>query len=67
MSYSGLTPKQIVTQSTWCHPDWDVDTHIAYLLHEEGVNLEGVQAPGCKSIRETINRWKEEALRTIPR
>jgi hypothetical protein len=56
--FSGLDAHQIVVQSCWCHPDWDTRTHIAYLVYEEGINLEHLRpGPGEAGPLETIARW----------
>ena len=58
--WSGLTAREIVHQSLLCHPDWDIDTHIAYLMHEEGINLEHLAGEGDRGPRETVGRWLAE-------
>lgn len=67
---SGLTAWQIVRQSHACHPDWSVDTHIAYLTAEEGIDLADIGlfpiSNGShvyerrEEPRETVSRWLAE-------
>jgi len=61
--WSGLDARQIVHQSALCHPDWDLRLHTAYLVHEEGINLEHLRPnPGEAGPLETIARWVKEVI-----
>ena len=61
--WSGLSAREIVTQSTLIHPDWDAKMHAWFLAEEEGVNLEHLPAkPGDRGPLDTISRWVIEAL-----
>lgn len=59
-----------VVQSTACHPDWDLETHLCYLESETGLDLDEPvttarwpEGPHTHPLREYVKNWVKWPVR----